>query len=97
MHPTPPTTYWRPGESRTYRISMPLIMDVETYAFVEARDLGKRQLVVSTAGGATYRWRLRRAKRLSAQKEWERLFPGRPGPFQVQYTPMAIELIERTI
>jgi hypothetical protein len=74
-----------------------LITGIETYAFVEARDLGKRQLVVTTAGGATYRWRLRKAKGLNAQKEWERLFPGRPGPLQVPNTPMAIELIERTI
>ena len=34
--PTPPTTYWRSGESRTYRLSMPLVRG-EVLAFVEAR------------------------------------------------------------
>lgn len=41
FHPTPPTTYWQEGESRTYRISMPVLPGVEAQAFVEARDLGR--------------------------------------------------------
>jgi hypothetical protein len=97
VHSTPPSTYWRSGESRTYRISMPLMTDAMVYAFVEGRDLGKRQLAVATVGGATYRSPLRRAKKLSAAKEWQRLFPGQAGPLDVQYTPMAIELVERNL
>lgn len=92
---TPPTSYWRPGETRTYRIGMPLLTDQEARAFVEARDLGKRRLVIATVGGATYRWPLRKAKKLSAAKEWERLFPGCPSPLDVAHKPMALELIER--
>jgi hypothetical protein len=56
---------------------MPLVRDAVVNAFVEGRDLGKRQLIIGTVGGATYRWPLRRAKKLNAQKEWQRLFPGR--------------------
>ena len=93
--PTPPTTYWRPGESRTYRLSMPLITNAVSNAFVEGRDLGKKQLVVTTAGGATYRWPLRKAEKLSASKEWERLFPDAPMPLDVPYAPIAVELVER--
>jgi hypothetical protein len=97
VHNTPPTTYWRPGESRTYRISMPLITDVEAQAFVEARDLGKKQLVIATVGGASYRWPLRKAEKLSLADEWERLFPNNPRPDALQYPQMAIELVERNL
>jgi hypothetical protein len=95
LTPTPPTTYWRSGESRTYRLSVPPIGGLETLAFVEARDLRMKQLVVATAGGATYRWPLRKAKKLSAAEEWRRLFPNAPSPLDVPNTPMAVELVER--
>ncbi len=95
LHVTPPTAYWRAGETRTYRIAIPLIADQEARAFVEARDLGKRQLVIATVGGATYRWPLRKAKKLNAAREWAELFPGTPSPLEVLHKPMAIELIER--
>jgi hypothetical protein len=97
MNYTPPSTYWRPGETRTYRISMPVLTDQDARAFVEARDLGKKHLVVATVGGATYRWPLRKAKKLSPAKEWDRLFPGSPSPLDVQHTPMAIELVDRVL
>lgn len=97
MHNTPPTTYWRPGESRTYRIAIPLITDVEAQAFVEARDLSKKQLVVATVGGASYRWPLREAEKFNAAKEWEQLFPGSPLPLALPYPQMAIELVERSL
>ena len=76
---------------------MPLLTDAVVYAFVEGRDLGKRQVVLSTVGGATYRWPMRRAKKLSAEKEWQRLFAGEAGPLDVPHGPMAIELIERSV
>ena len=97
MHHTPPTTYWRPGEMRTYRLSMPLLVDTVACAFVEARDLGKKQLVVATVGGAAYRWPLREALQLSPAKEWERLFPGSPPPTEVTYPQVALELVERIV
>jgi hypothetical protein len=93
--PTPPTTYWHPGEIRTYRLGMPLVRDVDSLAFVEARDLGKKQLVIATVGGATYRWPLRKAKKLSLAKEWERLFPGAPTPLDVPFKQVAVELLEQ--
>lgn len=95
--PTPPSGYWRTGEARTYKVSMPVITDREARAIVEARDLRMRQLVIATVGGATYRWPLRQAKKLSLSKEWQQLFPGTPTPLDVPYTPMSVELIERTL
>src|ERR1700721_2349823 len=41
--PTPPTAYWRSGESRTYKLGMPLIHDTEAQAFVEARAIRMKQ------------------------------------------------------
>jgi hypothetical protein len=95
FHPTPPTTYWQEGESRTYRISMPVRPGVEAQAFVEARDLGKKYLVVATVGGATYRWNLSEAEKLSPAEEWRKLFPNDQMPPDVKYPQMAIELVER--
>jgi hypothetical protein len=94
-HNTPPTTYWQSGESRTYIISMPVLPRVEAYVFAEARDLGKKFLVVATVGGATYRWNLRQAEKLSPAAEWYKLFPGKPLPLDLKYPQMAIELVER--
>lgn len=93
--PTPPTTYWRSGETRTYRVSIPVIPGGEDRTIVEARDLRKKQLVLTTTGGASYRWPLRKAKKLSLKAEWERLFSGHPTPLDVPHTPMKVELIER--
>jgi hypothetical protein len=97
LTPSPPTAYWRPGESRTYRLSMPLITGVETHAFVEGRDLRKKQVIVATAGGAVHRWPLRKAKKLSRADEWQRLFPDRPSPPDVPHSPIAVELVERNL
>jgi hypothetical protein len=94
---TPPTSYWRPGESRTFRISMPVITDQEGQTFVEGRDLGKKQLVLSTWGGKSYRWPLRKAEKLSPSEEWHRIFPDKPAPLDVKYFPIAIELDERNL
>lgn len=91
----PPTTYWRSGESRVFELSMPLVADQDVKGFVEGRDLAKRQLILGTPGGASYRWPLRKAKRLSAGKEWGRLYPGEPTPLDVPHGPMAIKLLER--
>lgn len=93
----PPTSYWQPGEERTVVVSMPPITADTNHAFVEARDLGKRHVLVATTGGATYRWPLRKAKTLSAQKAWERLFPGIPGPLDVPHTPMHMDTVERRL
>jgi hypothetical protein len=92
---TPPSSYWKPGESRTYELAIPLLADETIFAFVEARDMAKKQLVLSTVGGAIYRWPLRKAKKLSAAKEWRQIFPESPGPLDVPYTPMQIRLLER--
>lgn len=94
----PPGSYWQPGERRVLRISMPPVTDAEVArVFVEARDMAKKYLFVGTHGGASHRWPLRKAKKLSAAKEWEKLFPGFPGPLDVRYTPMNLEVIERTL
>lgn len=90
----PPTSQWAPGESRTIRVSIPPI-DTTAFVFVEARDTAKRYLFVSTIGGATYRWPLRRAKKLSTMREWQRLFPESRDPLSVAHTPMQMELVER--
>jgi hypothetical protein len=90
-----PTSYWRPGESRRVVLAMPPIGQDEVQAFVEGRDMGKRQLVVGTVGGATHRWPLRKAKKLSAAKQWNLLFPGTRGPLDVPHTPVAMQTIER--
>ncbi|MGN6187369.1 MAG: hypothetical protein ACTHOE_00590 [Conexibacter sp.] len=93
-----PTTHWRAGESRIIKVSMPPAVDVdEVYAFVDGRDMGKRYLFIGTVGGAQYRWRLRRAKRMSAEKEWRWLFPDAPIPIEAAHSPMAMETVERVI
>jgi hypothetical protein len=94
---TPPTAHWRAGESRAFSLSMPLARDHEVKAFVEGRDLGMRKLVIGTPGGATYRWPLRKAKKLSAGKEWRKLYPGAPTPLEVAYGPIAMTLVERSV
>jgi hypothetical protein len=57
------------------RLAMPLI-EGAAHGFVEARDVAKRYVVTGTVGGATHRWRYRRWKKLSAEKQWRKLFPG---------------------
>jgi hypothetical protein len=95
FYPTPPTTYWTSGETRTYRLRMPLIHGEEAQAFVEARDIGKRRLVIATIGGKAYRWSVRKAEKLSPAEEWRRLYPDNPPPTDVQHPQVAIELVER--
>lgn len=90
-----PSTYWQPGERRTFQVAVPPMRLDKVQIFVEGRDMGKRHLFVTTFGGATYRWPLRKAKKLSAELEWRRLFPGTPGPLDVKHSPMNMELIER--
>jgi hypothetical protein len=92
-----PVTYWRSGESRSFVLAMPLVLNTDVKGFVEGRDLAKRHLVLATPGGATYRWPLRKAKRLSAEKEWHKLYPGEPGPLDVPYTPIAMTLADRSV
>lgn len=95
--PTPPTTYWRPGESRTFRLGMPVVPGAMSYIFVEARDLRKQHLVVATGGGATYRWPLKEAESLSPGEEWRRLFPDQPAPLDLPYFPVVVEAVERNL
>lgn len=91
----PPTSQWSAGERRTFRVSMPVPRgDPAVHAFVDGRDLAKRFLVIGTAGGATYRWPLRKASKMSAASQWSELFPGVAGPLDVQHSPMNIELID---
>jgi hypothetical protein len=91
----PPTSHWLPGEMRTIRLAMPVVHEETSYVFVEARDMAKDQLVIGTVGGAVYRWPLRKAKQLSAGEEWRRLFPGVPGPLDVPYSPVDLQLVDR--
>lgn len=93
---TPPSTYWKSGEVRTYSISMALTTDQEVLAFVEARDLAKKRLLIRTAGGYEQNLSLRKARKLSAEREWHLLFPGKPLPLDVPYAPMKLELLDRT-
>jgi hypothetical protein len=60
-------------------------MPEESAIFVEGRDMAKRHLFVTTYRGATYRWSLWKAKKLSAEKQWKRLFPGTPSPVDGKY------------
>jgi hypothetical protein len=91
-----PSGYWQPGERRTFHVHMPPALDDEAKVFVEGRDMAKRHLFVATIGGATYRWPLWRARRLSAEREWRKLFPGSPNPLDAQ-GPMRVEVIEREV
>jgi hypothetical protein len=72
-------------------------MPEKSNILVEGRDMAKRYVFVTTYGGATYRWPLRTAKKLSAEKEWARRFPDSPSPLDVQHGPMRVELIEREV
>jgi hypothetical protein len=95
---TEPSTFWQPGERRTFHLHVPPeAMPEESAIFVEGRDMAKRHLFITTYGGATYRWPLRKAKKLSAAKEWEQLFPNSPGPHEVKYKMVRVELIEREV
>jgi hypothetical protein len=92
-----PSTYWQPGERRTFHLQVPPMRLEEVPIFVEGRDMAKRYLFVGTYGGATYRWPLRKATKLSAEAEWKKLFPDTPSPAEARHTPMDIELIEREV
>ena len=90
-----PTSYWKPGESRAILIGTPPDTRAEeVHAFVEARDIRKRYLLVSTAGGATYRWPLRKAKKLSTEDVFAKLFPSIGSPLAA--TVVRYEVQERT-
>lgn len=92
----PPSTYWRSGESRTVVLSMPTpSKSIDSQIFVEARDMRKRQLFVTTSGGASYRWPLRKAKKMSAATTWDDLFPGVVGPLDVKYPMTEMRVLER--
>ena len=78
-----------------FRSSMPFLRDTEVQAFVEARAIRMKQLVVATVGGAQYRWSLRKLEKMSPAKEWAHLYPHSPNPTEVKYKPTAIELVER--
>jgi hypothetical protein len=53
---TEPSTYWQPGERRTFRLHVPPIAG-ESQIMVVGRDMAKRQLFAATYGGATHRAR----------------------------------------
>ena len=94
--PLGPTTYWRPGESRTALLSMPLVGSApDAFVLVEARDVRKRYLLVATVGGATYRWPLRKARKLSLASVFHDLFPESPGPLDASHPNVHMETIER--
>jgi hypothetical protein len=95
LTPTPPTTYWRSGESRTYRLSMPCVLGTEAQALVEARGIRMRQLVVATVGGTQFKWPLRELEKMSPSKEWTKIYPDTPSPLEVKHRRIAVELVER--
>ena len=89
-----PTSYWRPGESRTVVLGMPVNTTAKlAYVMVEGRDVRKRYLFVATVGGATYRWPLRKAKKLSTELVFHRLFPEVGSPLDA--TLVRYEVLER--
>ncbi|MDA0168394.1 hypothetical protein OJ998_04785 [Solirubrobacter taibaiensis] len=92
---TEPSTYWQPGERRTFRVHVPVV-DGENQIMVEGRDMAKRYIFVSTVGGASYRWRHWTRKR-SAETVWRRLFPGIPAPDETGQGLVRVELIEREV
>jgi hypothetical protein len=67
----------------------------KTHVFVEGWDMAKRRLVVGTVGGATYQWKLRKAKKLSDALTWKKLFPDTPPPHDARHWPMNLELVKR--
>jgi len=80
-----PTTYWRPGESRTVVLGMPVDTAAGlAYVMVEGRDVRKRYLSAATVGGATYRWPLRKAKALSTALVFRQLFPEVGSPLDAE-------------
>lgn len=91
----PPSTYWRPGEWRVLKVSMPIVKVDEIQLFVEGRDMAKRYVFVTTYGGKSYRWSLKKAEKMSVLDEWKELFPGLPDPLSVPHAPMDLELLER--
>lgn len=92
--PIGPTTYWRPGESRTLLLGAPVNSKVDmSYVLVEGRDVRKRYLFVSTVGGAKHRWPLRKAKKLSAEAVFGRLFPEVGSPLNATLVPY--DVLER--
>lgn len=89
-----PTTYWRPGESRTVLLGMPIDTTRDAaHVMVEGRDVRKRYVLAATAGGVTRRWPLRKAKKLSTEQVFRRLFPEVVSPLDAQL--VRYEVIER--
>lgn len=73
---------------------MPVNREVTVaHVMVEGRDVRKRHLFVATVGGATYRWPLRKAKKLSTQLVFRRLFPEAGSPLDM--TLVRYDVIER--
>lgn len=93
--PTAPVTYWRSGETRTYKLHMPLLLNTEVQGFVEARAIRMKQLVIATVGGTQVRWSLRKLEKMSPAKEWSHMYPGLPSPIVVKHPLVALELVER--
>ncbi len=94
----PPTAQWRPGESRTIRLSMPTLPETgaeESKTVVIARDLRMRYTLATTTGGNKKRWRIWKWTKISAASTYEHFFPGEPGPMDVPRSPVHMEVIDR--
>jgi hypothetical protein len=89
-----PTSYWRPGESRTIRLSMPPGQADVANAVVVGRDVRMRFVFATTVGGAKERWRVSR-HRVSNEEIFRHFFPAEPSPLQVPGSPIDMETIER--
>jgi hypothetical protein len=101
-----PTGYWRPGESRTIRVSMPVrkSRDVGGDAHLVAicRDVRMRFLFAVTSGGASKRWRVatkrgRTPRARSDKHVWRYFFGSAVTPIDAKYAPMAIETVDRLV
>jgi len=64
------------------------------HVFVEGRYVRKRHLFVATVGGATTRWPLRKAKKLSSEDVFRRLFPDEGTPLDASRL-VPYEVMER--
>lgn len=90
-----PTSYWRPGESRTIKLGMPPGQADEAKTIVICRDVRLRYLFARTVGGAGRRWPLRKAKEMADEDVFRHFFPRSPGPLDVPRTPVDMEIVDR--
>jgi hypothetical protein len=91
-----PTTYWRPGESRTLRLGMPVGPHAEEQSVVViGRDVRRRYAFARTNGGAGERWSIRHDEPISDHGIWKHLFGTTPPPIKAPLSPIQMDPVER--